>query len=660
MLSNIRVIVNADDLGISEGVNDAIFALMSERRVTSATLLANAPAVEQAARRLQEFPNCSFGVHLNLTEFKPLTRNAALAPILAGQGEFAGNRIRGIRITSALRDAIVEEWCAQIERLRALGVPLSHIDSHHHVHTIAALFLVLKRVQRLARIWKVRISMNLYSVPHAAPALLLMKKQMWNCALRNVYPTHTTDVLADLPTFLEVARRLSARRRTVELMVHPGNPLYPDDIRLLRSGAVERVPTVGRLLSYKELPEGPAETRTPEPSGRIVEVGVPNGGPVLRFATPAELLLFTDLRFTGLDAPTGVTKHIVQMARGLAASEKFQFRVLACTDQLKGRVAIPEGNALAAFAATPLPLPWKVAEGLWTVTGRPYADRWCGGADWVYCPKNDFIPVRNARVAVTIHGAPELDPAMPRSGSLSARANRWRRRTAYARALRQAALVLSVSEFLKGQVIEWFHIEPEKICVIGNGVEHEFFAAAGLPHGCSGEPLNRPYVLCVGGLNFLDGGERVVAFAAALRRRAPELRVLVAGVQHTEDLSRKAAELPNLALLGYVKAERLALYMRDAQVLFFPTRYETFGIAAGEAMAAGTPVVTCRCTAVPEIVSNAGLYGDADSAEEMVDLVMSLVNDSKLRARYSALGRERAKAFTWEACVQRLSQALLK
>ena len=68
-----RIIINADDLGISQEVNDAIFGLMAEGKVTSATILANGPAVEEAARRVAEFPECSFGVHLNLTEFKPWT-----------------------------------------------------------------------------------------------------------------------------------------------------------------------------------------------------------------------------------------------------------------------------------------------------------------------------------------------------------------------------------------------------------------------------------------------------------------------------------------------------------------------------------------------------------------------------------------------------------
>lgn len=68
----IQIIVNADDLGLSAEVNEAIFRAMEAGVITSATMLSNGSAVIPAARILHRFPNCSFGVHLNLTEFRRL------------------------------------------------------------------------------------------------------------------------------------------------------------------------------------------------------------------------------------------------------------------------------------------------------------------------------------------------------------------------------------------------------------------------------------------------------------------------------------------------------------------------------------------------------------------------------------------------------------
>jgi len=367
-----------------------------------------------------------------------------------------------------------------------------------------------------------------------------------------------------------------------------------------------------------------------------------------------KIVAFTDLRFTSSKTPTGVGKHIFQMVHGLSQIQGNHVSLLAARDQVQ------RPGSLSFLPIRELPLTWKMAEAAWTVSGHPFADRWCGNPDWVYCPKNDFIPMRNIRVAVTAHGAHELDPQMPQPRTISARLNRLRRRTSYARMLRGADLVLAVSEFLKKQMVEWFDVPPDKVCVVGNGVELEFFQAADQLTGLSSEPPDRPFVLCVGGLNLLDGGDRVIEVAAALRRKAPDFRVLVAGGDHTPELMARAATLSNLHLLGYVRSEQLACYMRDAVALLYPTRYETFGIAAAEAMAAGLPVVTCRSTAVPEVVGDAAIYVDPNQLEQAVEALLALHSQAGLRADLVGRGRRQAKLYTWPACVARLQKALVE
>jgi glycosyltransferase involved in cell wall biosynthesis len=365
-----------------------------------------------------------------------------------------------------------------------------------------------------------------------------------------------------------------------------------------------------------------------------------------------KISVFTDLRFTSYAKPTGVGKHIFQMVHGLSQIEGNSVSLLATRDQVQ------QAASLSFLPVRKLLMPWKVAEAVWTVTGHPIADRWCENADWIYCPKNDFIPIRKSRVAVTVHGAHELGPQIPHQRTIGGRLNRLRRRTSYRRMLRQAALVLTVSDFLKEQMIRMFQVEPAKCCVVGNGVEPCFFQAASGEAGLSGEPLGRPFLLCVGGLNYLDGGDRVVRLASLLRTKMPDVKVLVAGSQHEDAMKGAAAELPNITLLGYVPAERLAMYMRDSFALVFPTRYETFGIAAAEAMAAGTPVITCRCTAVPEIVGDAAIYVDPDQPESIVEALIALQSQQGLREELISRGHGRAKLYTWPACVARLQKAL--
>ena len=78
----INLIINADDLGSSHYIDSEIFNLMSQGLVTSATLIANGPSVETAVKLARQFPGKSFGVHLNLTAFLPLTKDAGLNVLL--------------------------------------------------------------------------------------------------------------------------------------------------------------------------------------------------------------------------------------------------------------------------------------------------------------------------------------------------------------------------------------------------------------------------------------------------------------------------------------------------------------------------------------------------------------------------------------------------
>ena len=68
-----NVIFNADDLGLSQEVNETTYDLISKRIVASATIKANGPSVRSAIEGGKRFPACSFGVRLNLTELRPLS-----------------------------------------------------------------------------------------------------------------------------------------------------------------------------------------------------------------------------------------------------------------------------------------------------------------------------------------------------------------------------------------------------------------------------------------------------------------------------------------------------------------------------------------------------------------------------------------------------------
>jgi chitin disaccharide deacetylase len=214
--------------------------------------MANAPATREAGSRVSKFSRCSFGVHLNLTQFEPLTGGPGARLLVDERGQMSRANETALADPGRLR-AVYQEVCAQIERVASLGVRISHVDSHHHVHTRPLFFPALKEVQRRYDIRRVRLAKNFYSADLPCPADLLWKKRAYNWALKSIYPTHTTDAFTEFLTYYhaEAARRQSIGR--IELMVHPGAAYAAEETEILESDWTARTAVPVQLISYAEL-----------------------------------------------------------------------------------------------------------------------------------------------------------------------------------------------------------------------------------------------------------------------------------------------------------------------------------------------------------------------------------------------------------------------
>lgn len=248
------IIINADDLGASKEMNSEIFDLMFRKLISSSTIMANGPAVEDAAKKAKNFPECSFGIHLNIIDFSALSSTNALKALLDERGNFAGNqKLREIFITPSLSVAIYIEFCAQVERLLSLGIKISHVDSHHHIHTIPRIFPILKRLQAKYGIRKVRISRNIYLPGYPVSKILLFKKKIYNFMLRHYYSTKTTSGFCNLVEFYENAKTNNLKHKSVEIMVHPGNGRYSYESAIFDVSLLKQLPIDFKLINYNEL-----------------------------------------------------------------------------------------------------------------------------------------------------------------------------------------------------------------------------------------------------------------------------------------------------------------------------------------------------------------------------------------------------------------------
>ena len=128
-----KVIINADDFGYSSAVNLGIIKAYKEGILTSTTLMANMPGCDEAINLAKENPDLGVGGHLVLTCGKPLTKGESFVD---GKGDFYSLTEYKKHRNEMSDEEIFQEWSYQIDYLMDHGLKLTHLDSHHHVHTI--------------------------------------------------------------------------------------------------------------------------------------------------------------------------------------------------------------------------------------------------------------------------------------------------------------------------------------------------------------------------------------------------------------------------------------------------------------------------------------------------------------------------------------------
>ena len=138
-----KLIVNADDFGYCEAVNYGIISAHRNGIVTSTTIMANMPGFDHAVNLLKENKDIGCGVHMTLSCNKPL--NDKFKSLVDENGMFH-RRINEEVVNKIDLDELYYEFCSQIDRVKNAGVEISHLDSHHHVHTIPHFKDVIKSI----------------------------------------------------------------------------------------------------------------------------------------------------------------------------------------------------------------------------------------------------------------------------------------------------------------------------------------------------------------------------------------------------------------------------------------------------------------------------------------------------------------------------------
>ena len=246
-----HLVVNADDLGLTVGVNDGIFDAHDHGILTSASLFAAAPATSDAIRRARSRPSLGVGVHLALVDGSPTLPPSRVPTLVEDDGRFRRSWrpfiVACLRGKVSLAEAELE-LTAQVERLRNAGVTLTHLDAHKHVHAYPPVFAIVARLAGRFGIPVVRVPYERWSPTSgdvrsrglALQAPLNAAMLPWarrNYRIAAAHDVRTPHFVGRIHTGILSAEALAGLVRALppgvtELMVHPG---YRDD-QLDRTG----------------------------------------------------------------------------------------------------------------------------------------------------------------------------------------------------------------------------------------------------------------------------------------------------------------------------------------------------------------------------------------------------------------------------------------
>lgn len=225
-----KIIVNADDLGLSQGVNQAILKANTEGFLTHASLMANTDYFDEAIGLVPRFKNLKIGVHMNLTCGSALFKENVLAK--NGKLNLTFVKLLFLRKTPEILQSIEKEIELQILKIKEKGIEISHIDGHEHIHIIPSINKIIRKLAKKHQIERVReINENFFesfkfnakttTASNIIKLILLKALSSFNKNQKKVgfySMLNTCDIRAEnLFEFLSKSKTYD----TVEIMLHP-------------------------------------------------------------------------------------------------------------------------------------------------------------------------------------------------------------------------------------------------------------------------------------------------------------------------------------------------------------------------------------------------------------------------------------------------------
>jgi len=217
--------------------------------------------------------------------------------------------------------------------------------------------------------------------------------------------------------------------------------------------------------------------------------------------------------------------------------------------------------------------------------------------------------------------------------------------------------IITVSESMRQQIIDYLGIPREKIAVIYHGVDHSLFHPTENRNDIFGYLRNNyglrdsPYILHVSHGYPLKNIPRMLRAYEESKEKGVRHQLVIVGPQ-PDAMRELAGKIDGVLLTGPLPHEELVNFYCCADFLLHPSLYESFSITILEAMACGTPIVTSNCFAMPEIAGGAALYVDPLDVDSISNAITRISGDMNLKNSLREIGLKRSELFSWERCAQ--------
>lgn len=224
--------------------------------------------------------------------------------------------------------------------------------------------------------------------------------------------------------------------------------------------------------------------------------------------------------------------------------------------------------------------------------------------------------------------------------------------------------IATVSEYSKKDIVNTYNINPEKIDVIFNGVKDSFHPAS--PEKIKKLTNNQEYFFYIGSLhprkniiNLLKG------FNQFKNKTNNGVRLVIGGdfLFQSNEIKSALNELEcknQIILTGRLTEKDLNIWLSGAIALTYIPYFEGFGIPLLEAMKCKTPILTSNVTSLPEVGSNAAIYVNPESLNDIANAMNRMYTDEVLRAKLIEKGQERLKNFSWDKSAKLLWESIQK